>query len=159
MAGSHTHLSAREDSFAPAVEPSEASPLTLASTSEAGLPEQFAGRVDGLGMSSTPLGPTVSFPTATSPSSPPTCAKGTPACRPVARTRRGPGQRLPSSRLHLSQQKPSRLSAKTWPGGLRTFRDPPTLPPHARQGKPTAAATSPPSLALYAPTILISRGA
>jgi len=39
------------------------------------------------------------------------------------------------------------------------FTDPRTLPPHARQGNPTTAPTSSPSLADYTPTVLTSRGA
>jgi hypothetical protein len=36
--------------------------------------------------------------------------------------------------------------------------DPPTLPPHARRGKPTATPSSSPPMAFYAPTVLTSRG-
>jgi hypothetical protein len=85
---------------------------------------------------------------------------GRPTCRHEARTRRGQDQGLPSSRLRSYRgKKPSRLSAKTWPGGLRTFRGNRTdLPPHTRRSKPTAPPSSPP-MALYSSTVLSSRGA
>jgi len=59
----------------------------------------------------------------------------------------------------LSQQEALPVVGQDLPGGLRLFRDQPTLPPHARQGNPTAAPTSSPSLTDYSPTVLTSRGA
>ncbi len=85
---------------------------------------------------------------------------GTPASQHGARTRSGQDQGLPSaSAAPVCSERPSRWSAKIWPRGLRTFKDPPTLPPQHRQSNPTAAPPSSTSLSRYALTMLNPRGA
>ncbi len=82
----------------------------------------------------------------------------TTALPPTARTRRGPGQGLPSPLAAPTRSKrPSRLSTKTWPGGLRSSQDPPTLPRHDERGNLTTAPPSSPLLSLY-PCIVLTLG-
>lgn len=76
--------------------------------------------------------------------------------RGTTSTRIGSGLTVVTAAL-LSQQEALPVVGQDSPGGLRTFRDPPTLPPHDRQGNSTALVVLTDAVVLR-PTVLNSRG-
>ena len=86
-----------------------------------------------------------------------------PARRAPQRPRRQPGldvDRIRAYRRHgctYRSKKPSRLSAKTWPGGLRSSQDRPTLPRNGERGNLTAAPPSSTPLSFYTAVVLTPR--